>query len=103
MIAAAKADGHIDETEMKHIHEALANSAIGSDEKQVLEREINKPLDPSEVAALASTPAEASEIYLASCLVIDEKNHMETVYLQELARMLKLDDEMVRRLNESSR
>lgn len=103
MIAAAKADGHIDEAEMSRIHDALAKSDAGSDEKVFLEGEINKPLDPADVAAMATSPAMAAEIYLASSLVIDEQNYMEKVYLRELAALLRLDDEMVRRLNESGR
>ncbi len=98
MIAAAKADGHIDATEMARIHEALAQANIGADEQAFLEGEINKPLDPTEIAALAKTPALASEIYLASLLVVDEQNAMEAMYLNELARQLKLDTEMQKRL-----
>lgn len=52
---------------------------------------------------MATSLAMAAEIYLASLLVIDEQNHMEKVYLRELAALLRLDDEMVRRLNESGR
>jgi uncharacterized membrane protein YebE (DUF533 family) len=98
MIAAAKSDGHIDQDEMARIHEALSQSNLSIDEKVFLEQEINKPLDPREVAAMAKNPAMASEIYLASLMVIDDENHMETMYLKELARLLELDDEVVQRL-----
>lgn len=102
MIAAAKADGHIDEAERARINEAFAQSNLSVNERGFLEKEINKPLDPSEIAALAKNPAMASEIYLASRLVIDDQNHMEKVYLNELLRLLNLDEEMEKRLIESA-
>jgi uncharacterized membrane protein YebE (DUF533 family) len=102
MIAAAKSDGHIDQDEMARINEALAKSNLSINEKGFLEKEINKPLDPKEIASMAKNPAMASEIYLASLLVIDEENHMETMYLKELSRLLNLDDEVVQRLALSS-
>ncbi|MCQ8200290.1 tellurite resistance TerB family protein, partial [Vibrio parahaemolyticus] len=38
----------------------------------------------------ASTPQQASEIYLASLIVAEEQNFMEKAYLQELAKQLQL-------------
>ncbi|MBT9529265.1 MAG: tellurite resistance TerB family protein, partial [Pseudomonas sp.] len=56
-----------------------------------LQAELNKPLDPAEVARAASTPEMAAEMYLASVLLVDEEHFMERAYLDELARQLKLD------------
>lgn len=47
--------------------------------------------DPALVAALASSPEQAAEVYLASVLVVDEESFMERAYLDELARRLSLD------------
>ena len=46
-----------------------------------LERELNKPLDPAEIARAASTPEIAAEMYLASLLMVDEESFMERSYL----------------------
>jgi len=102
MIAAAKSDGHIDEQERARINEALVKSNLSINDQGFLEKEINKPLDPKEIAALAQDPAMAAEIYLASSLVIDDENYMERVYLKELSSLLNLDDEVIKRLAESS-
>ena len=59
--------------------------------QQWFDRELNKPLDPSEIASAASTPEMAAEMYLASVLIVDEENFMERSYLQELASQLQLD------------
>jgi uncharacterized membrane protein YebE (DUF533 family) len=47
-------------------------------------------VDPAEVAATASGPEMASEIYLASLLVVDQTSTMERAYLDALARELRL-------------
>ena len=53
--------------------------------------ELNKPLDPAEVARAASTPEMAAEMYIASVLMVDEEHFMERAYLEELARQFKLE------------
>lgn len=98
MIAAAKADGHVDEQEMAQIEETL--QGIGADEsvRTLVQNELNKPLDPAEIAQLARSPEQASEIYLASLVVSDEQNFMEKAYLQELAKQLQLAPEVTQQL-----
>ncbi|WP_047045538.1 tellurite resistance TerB family protein [Vibrio mexicanus] len=98
MIGAAKADGHVDEEEMARIEQALTE--VGADEnvRQLVHTELHKPLDPSEIARLATSPQQASEIYLASLIVADEQNFMEKAYLQELAKQLNLSNEVTLQL-----
>ena len=55
------------------------------------EAELNRPVDPAEVAAAVTSPQQAAEIYLASLIVVDETTTMERAYLDELARRLNLD------------
>ena len=98
MIGAAKADGHVDEEEMARIEQALTE--IGADDhvRQLVHQELHKPLDPAEIAHLATSPQQASEIYLASLIVADEQNFMEKAYLQELAKQLNLSPEVTHQL-----
>lgn len=91
LIGAAKADGHIDAREREVIEGEFRRLGEGDDIQQWLHAELEKPLDPAEVARAASDPAVASEMYLASLLVVDEQNFMERSYLDELARQLRLD------------
>ncbi|MGY2576194.1 tellurite resistance TerB family protein [Vibrio sp. C8] len=95
MIASAKADGHIDEQEMAKINQVVNEIGADNDVQTLFQQELKKPLDPNEIAALAQTPAQASEIYLASALVADEQNFMEKAYLQELAKQLGLSEGLV--------
>lgn len=94
LVAAAKADGHVDDQERKMIEAELAQLTDDPQLQHWLEAELNKPLDPVEVAAAASTPEMASEMYLASVLMVDEEHFMERAYLDELARQLKLDAQL---------
>lgn len=100
MIAAAKADGHIDQQEMAKISEALEQLDADPQVQQLIQIETAKPLDPTEIAKLATSPEQATEIYLASLLVIDEQNFMEQAYLQELAKQLNLNPELVAQLHQ---
>lgn len=100
MIAAAKADGHLDQQEKAHIESTLEQSGADNALQQLVHEELNKPLDPAEVAQLARSPQQASEVYLASLIVIDEQNFMEKAYLQELAKQLRLDSEVTYQLEQ---
>lgn len=102
IVAAAKADGHIDERERALIEEGLSRSAEGEGLRDWLKSELAKPLDPAEVAAQVDTPELAAEVYLASVLTVDDQNFMERSYLHELARQLKLDDSLKLRLEQQA-
>lgn len=98
MIGAAKADGHVDEEEMARIEQALTEMGADDHVRQLVHQELHKPLDPAEIARLATSPQQASEIYLASLIVADEQNFMEKAYLQELAKQLNLSPEVTHQL-----
>lgn len=91
MIAAAKADGHIGAEERQLMDSEVSKLSSDPSDRAWFDAELAKPADPSQVAALATSPELAAEVYLASLLVIDEESFMERAYLDELARNLKLD------------
>jgi len=95
MVAAAKADGHVNSKEITAIEEQIKKLGLSPEVAALLQAEINKPLDVKEVAALAEDQAMASEIYLVSAVVTDKENSMEKEYLGELAQALKLPDALV--------
>ena len=91
LVAAAKADGHVDSRERELIEGEFSKLDNDPQLQHWLQAELNKPLDPAEVARAASTAEMAAEMYLASVLLVDEEHFMERAYLDELARQLKLD------------
>ena len=100
LVAAAKADGHVDARERQVIEGEFSRINQDAELQQWLHAELEKPLDPAEVARSATTPEIASEMYLASLMAADEQNFMERAYLDELARQLKLDDALKSRLEQ---
>lgn len=98
MVAAAKADGHIDASEQEVIGKQISASDLGPVASQLLMSEIQKPLNVDDVASESKSTESAVEIYLASLLVADTDNEQERSYLDSLARRLRLSDDLVRQL-----
>ncbi|MGE4220132.1 MAG: tellurite resistance TerB family protein [Alphaproteobacteria bacterium] len=99
MIAAAKADGHIDAKEQSAIFARMDQLALDRDDKAFVMDELRAPLDIDAVAAAARGPEEAAEIYAASLLAIDLDHAAERGYLSMLAARLGLDDALVAHLH----
>lgn len=103
MISAARADGHIDDTEMALIKKQIESLGLEKDVTQFLLAELNKPVDVNAIAALADTPETAAELYLASALVVDIESLSERAYLDNLALAMNLDSQMVAHLEQPLR
>lgn len=101
MIAAAKADGHVDAQEQTRIFAEMDRLPLSSEDKAFVMDELRAKLDVDAVAGAAATPEEAAEIYAASLLAIDVDNAAERGYLSMLAARLKLDDALVAHLHGS--
>jgi uncharacterized membrane protein YebE (DUF533 family) len=91
LVAASKADGHVDVKERQLLDIELNKLTNDLELRRWLEAELNKPLDPADVARAAKTPEMGAEMYIASVMMVDEENFMERSYLGELARQLNLD------------
>ncbi|MFM9859959.1 tellurite resistance TerB family protein [Pseudoxanthobacter sp. M-2] len=91
MIAAAKADGHVDADERARIVGRLDDIGLSAEDRDFLEAELAAPIDIDRLVREASTPAVAAEIYAASLLVITPDHPAEQAYLQLLAARLGLD------------
>ncbi len=103
LIAAAKSDGHLDANERQLIDAEMVRLQADTSERTWMEAELQRPLDPAEVARAATTPEMAAEMYLASLLVIDDTSFMERAYLDELARQLKLPSGLQAELENQAR
>ncbi|GHS83988.1 hypothetical protein PAGU2196_48220 [Pseudomonas sp. PAGU 2196] len=91
LIAAAKADGRIDEQEEQLIYAEIKRHTSDPQLQQWLDDEVSKPLDAAEVAQSAQDPAMAAEMYLASVMLVDDQQAAERAYLDELASALQID------------
>lgn len=96
MVAAAKADGHIDAKELKTIRQQLATADLNGNVNDLLMTELVRPVSAKDVADLANgNKAVGSEIYVASLLFLNEDSEAEKTYLKDLQAALGLPDEEV--------
>lgn len=101
MIAAAKADGHIDEAELVTIRDEMIKLGLGKSAVEFFRDEAARPLDIKEVVADVSDAETASEVYLASKLMLDLENPVEQEYLEQLIAALNLDADLVVELDQA--
>ena len=101
MIAAAKADGHVDNNEQAAIFSEMEKIPLNPNDRNFVLEELRKPLDIEAVARGGRTPEEAASIYTASLLAIDVDNAAERGYLAMLAARLNLDDALVKHLHDT--
>lgn len=103
LIAAAKADGRIDEKEQQMISDELAKHTDDPQLQQWLDAEVARPLNAADFAEYAHDPALASEIYLASVLLVDDQQDAERNYLDELAAQLQIDPQLQLHLEQQAK
>jgi len=94
LIAAAKADGRIDDSEKQLISNELARHTDDPQLQQWLDDEVARPLDAADVAQSATDTGMAAEMYLASVMLVDDQQDAERAYLDELAAALKIEPEL---------
>jgi uncharacterized membrane protein YebE (DUF533 family) len=90
MIAAAKADGHVDAEEQRRIFGRVEELGLNAEGKAFVFDALAAQVGVSEVASFATTPEQAAELYLASRLAVDPDQPVERAYLEALAHRLKL-------------
>ncbi|MFL6603656.1 MAG: tellurite resistance TerB family protein [Steroidobacteraceae bacterium] len=94
MVAAAKADGHVDAEEQQRLFAEVERLGLDAESKAYVFDLLSKPADPANLAAAATHPEQAGEVYLASRLAIDPDNPAEQAYLDALASRLQLSNEL---------
>ncbi|RUM09331.1 tellurite resistance TerB family protein [Rhizobium chutanense] len=95
MIAAAKADGHIDDAERALIMEKIKAADVSGEAVAFIERELASPTDIDSLVAAATTEEQRVELYTASRLTIEPDSRAERGYLDLLAGRLGLADQLV--------
>ncbi|WP_347911892.1 tellurite resistance TerB family protein [Pseudomonas grandcourensis] len=103
LIAAAKADGRIDDAEKQMISTEIGRHTDDPQLQQWLDDEVAKLLDANEVAQSATDPGMASEMYLASVMLVDDQQDAERNYLDELAAALQIDPQLQLHLEQQAK
>ncbi len=98
MLAAARADGHIDDEERAKILDQAKTLGLDEETVRFIEEQLQTSVDARAIAAEADSKETAAEIYLLSRMVIDVANEAEKRYLQQLAEALGLERDFVAQL-----
>jgi uncharacterized membrane protein YebE (DUF533 family) len=95
MIAAAAADGEIDDAERMRIVGHLKQAGLDDEASAFLDQEFANPLDAAGLVQMSSSPEMAAQIYTAARLAIDPDTDDEQTFLADLSSGLELDAELV--------
>jgi uncharacterized membrane protein YebE (DUF533 family) len=103
MIAAAAADGRIDEKEQQKIASGLRQAGIAGAAEQFLAREIKHPATVDELANAVSSPAEGVQVYTAARIAVDPDTEEEHEFLVALADRLGIDESLADHIDAAAR
>ncbi|MBS7540143.1 tellurite resistance TerB family protein [Ancylobacter lacus] len=105
MIAAALADGHVDEAERAAITARLRENHAGAldEAARFLADELARPASVEDIARAVANEAEAAEVYISALLAIDPDSTAERAFLARLALALRLDPALTPHLEAAAR
>lgn len=90
MIAAANADGVLDDTERSRIFSQLEGVGLTEEEKDFLCTEFDAPWSLQNIAAAVSSPSVSAQVFTVSLLAVDVDTHAERDYLDSLRQAVGL-------------
>lgn len=100
MVAAAKADGQIDQRERERILDKMKDAGADDQTRGFVAKEAAAPLDIDALVRDVPDQQTAAQIYAASLLAIKVDTPAERAYLRELSQKLGLDDQVVANLHD---
>jgi uncharacterized membrane protein YebE (DUF533 family) len=103
MIAAAAADGRIDEKEQQKILGGLKQAGLAGGAEQFLAHEISNPATVDDLANAVSSPAEGVEVYTAARITVEPDIEEEHDFLVALADRLGIDENLAAHIDAVAR
>jgi uncharacterized membrane protein YebE (DUF533 family) len=103
MIAAAAADGRIDEREKQQILGALGDAPANDEARAFVQRELQNPAKPADLAATVRSKEEAVQIYTAARIAVEVDSAAETAFLTELAQNLGIDAKLAAHIDATAK
>jgi uncharacterized membrane protein YebE (DUF533 family) len=103
MIAAANADGRIDESEKQRIFGALKQGGLEAEAEAFLQQELRQPATIDELAASVGSPEEAAQVYTAARIAIEPDTAGENAFLSALANRLGIDQQLASFIDNEAR
>jgi uncharacterized membrane protein YebE (DUF533 family) len=84
---------------MQNILGRIDSLELSTEDKATLMDELRRPVEIGQLAAAATSPEMATEIYVAARLAIEVDTAGERFWLQELASQLQLPDDVVQNIH----
>lgn len=103
MIAAAAADGRIDQTEQQKILGGLKQAGLDSQAEDFLANELNNPATADDIASEVRTQEEAVQVYTAARIAIEPDGAAESAFLAQLASRLGIDAKLAAHIDGAAR
>ena len=103
MIAAAAADGRIDNAEQAKILGGLKQAGVDAEAEEFLANELNNPATVEDLANAAGSPEEAIQIYTAARMAIEPDSQGEQRFLASLAGALGIDAKLAAHIDATTR
>jgi uncharacterized membrane protein YebE (DUF533 family) len=103
MIAAASADGVVDNAERSHIVGGLERAGLDVGAAKFLDDEFAQPLSIEALISSVSTPEVAAQVYTAARLAVNPDHHAEHQFLGKLATGLKLEPGFIAQVDAAAR
>lgn len=100
MIAAANADGTIEQEERSRILGELQRLNLTSDEQSFIVQELLAPASLEAIVREVRTLEVAKQVYAVSLLAIEVDTDAERTYMKALAEKLKLDETAIREIHQ---
>ena len=101
MIAAANADGVIDQDERNQIIQRLRSIELSPEEQAFITQELLSPADLATIVAGVTSEALARQVYTVSLMAIEVDTPQEVQYMASLADRLGIDPATVDEINRS--
>ena len=103
MIAAAAADGRIDDAEQAKIIGGLKQAGLDAEAEEFLANALNNPVSPQDLASAVSSPEEAIQVYTAARMAIEPDTRGEQQFLASLAAALGIDNKLAAHVDAATR
>ena len=101
MIAAANADGLIDEAERTNILKQLQAVELSAEEQGFIVQELLSPADLETIVREVNSPDLARQVYTVSLMAMEVDTDKERQYMDTLASRLGLDESTVAQIHGS--
>lgn len=103
MIAAANADGRIDDAEQAKVIGGLKQAGIDAEAEEFLANELNNPASVEDLANAVTSPEEAVQVYTAARMAIDPDTSGEQQFLSKLGAALGIDRKLAAHIDATTR